>query len=164
MLGQGLSIGVGMALAKRLNNDDSRAYVVVGDGELHEGQIWEAAQQAASFKLSNLVLIIDNNGLSSAAPVDSVLNLFSLTEKFEAFQFNVKEIDGHNMHDILEMINVARNNHDKPLCIIAKTIKGKGISYMEDVPKWHSSAISDEEREQAHKDLDKIEEVLSNEL
>lgn len=160
MLGQGLSIGLGMALAKRANNDDNRVYVVVGDGELHEGQIWEAAQQAASYKLSNLVLLVDYNGLSSAGPVNSTINLYSLKDKFEAFEFNVIEIDGNKMSEVIKALEAARTNENKPLCIIAHTIKGKGISYMENVPKWHSNPISDEEREIAKNDLDKIEEVL----
>lgn len=160
MLGQGLSIGVGIALAKKANNDNHHTYVIVGDGELHEGQIWEAAQQAASFKLSNLVLIVDYNGLSSAAPVNSVLNLYSIKEKFEAFQFNVVEIDGHNMNEIIEVLEIVKENKEKPLCIIAHTIKGKGVSYMENIPKWHSSPISDEERDIAMADLDKIEREI----
>lgn len=160
MLGQGLSIGVGIALAKKANNDNHHTYVIVGDGELHEGQIWEAAQQAASFKLSNLVLVVDYNGLSSAAPVNSVLNLYSIKEKFEAFQFHVVEIDGHNMNEIIEVLETVKENQEKPLCIIAHTIKGKGISYMENVPKWHSSPISDEERDIAMADLDKIEREI----
>lgn len=153
LLGQGLSIGVGMAVAKRINHDNHRVYVVVGDGELHEGQIWESVLQAAQFKLSNLVLFVDYNKLSSSGNVNEVINLDPLPDKFKAFNWNTYEIDGHDYTQILDAMDKIRNNTDNPIVFITHTVKGKGISYMENNPAWHSGTITDEQYAVAMKDL-----------
>lgn len=158
LLGQGLSIGVGMAIAKKNDKDNHRVYVIVGDGEMAEGQIWESVLQAAQYHLNNLVMIIDYNKLSSSGPTNQVINLESLTEKMKVFDFNVLEIDGHNFSEIVEALSNVKNEEDKPIAIVANTVKGKGISYMENNPKWHSGALTDEEYQKAIADLN-IKEV-----
>ena len=158
LLGQGLSIAVGMAIAKKNNNDNHHVYAILGDGEMQEGQIWESLLQAAHYKLDNLIVVIDYNKLSSFDNVNESMNLEPLAEKIKAFNFHVIEIDGNNMKQVVEALNEAFTIKDKPIAIISNTIKGKGVSFMENNPKWHSGAISDEEYEIAMKDLERTEE------
>ena len=161
LLGQGLSVAVGIALAKRNLKDENHVYAIVGDGEMQEGQIWESLLQAAHYKLNNLILIIDYNKLSSYDNVNESMNLEPLHEKIKAFNFHTIEIDGNNMEQIVEALKEAYEPKDKPTAIICNTIKGKGVSFMQNNPKWHSGGISDEEYEIAKKDLEKIEEELT---
>ena len=158
LLGQGLSIAVGMAIAKKNNNDNHHVYAILGDGEMQEGQIWESLLQAAHYKLDNLIVVIDYNKLSSFDNVNESMNLEPLVEKIKAFNFHMIEIDGNNMEQVVDALNEAFTINDKPIAIISNTIKGKGISFMENNPKWHSGAISNEEYEIAMKDLDGTEE------
>ena len=158
LLGQGLSIAVGMAIAKKNNNDNHHIYAILGDGEIQEGQIWESLLQAAHYKLDNLIVVIDYNKLSSFDNVNESMNLEPLVEKIKAFNFHMIEIDGNNMEQVVDALNEAFTINDKPIAIISNTIKGKGISFMENNPKWHSGAISDEEYEIAMKDLEGTEE------
>lgn len=162
LLGQGLSIGVGMAIAKKYNKDTNRVYAIVGDGELHEGQIWEAIMQAAHYKLNNLVLVVDYNKLSSSGPVNEVINVDSVSKKLSAFDFNTIEIDGNNMEQVVAALEIAKNEKEKPVAIIANTIKGKGISFMENNAAWHSGALNDEQYSIACKDLNTLEEMIIN--
>jgi len=156
LLGQGLSLGVGVALAKKANNDPSRVFVVVGDGELGEGQIWESVLQAAQYHLNNLVMILDSNKLSSSGTVKDVLNIEPASDKFKAFHWKTYEIDGHDMEEIAETLEHLKHETSNPVAIIANTVKGKGVSFMENNPKWHSGAISDGEYRIAMEDLDRI--------
>ncbi len=158
LLGQGLSIAVGMAIAKKNNNDNHHVYAILGDGEMQEGQIWESLLQAAHYKLDNLIVVIDYNKLSSFDNVNESMNLEPLADKIKAFNFHVIEIDGNNMEQVVDALNEAFTIKDKPIAIISNTIKGKGVSFMENNPKWHSGAISDEEYEIAMKDLERTEE------
>ena len=158
LLGQGLSIAVGMSIAKKNNNDNHHVYAILGDGEMQEGQIWESLLQAAHYKLDNLIVVIDYNKLSSFDNVNESMNLEPLADKIKAFNFHVIEIDGNNMKQVVEALNEAFTIKDKPIAIISNTIKGKGVSFMENNPKWHSGAISDEEYEIAMKDLERTEE------
>lgn len=153
LLGQGLSIGVGMALGKKLKNSDKNVYVMAGDGELHEGQIWEGLMEGAHYALENLYLIIDHNQLSSKANLRQVMNVEPLAEKIKAFNWHVEEIDGHNFDEIMGCFERCETIRDMPKCIVAHTVKGKGVSYMENNPKWHSSALTDEEYAIAKKEL-----------
>ena len=158
LLGQGLSIAVGMAIAKKNNNDNHHVYAILGDGEMQEGQIWESLLQAAHYKLDNLIVVIDYNKLSSFDNVNESMNLEPLAEKIKAFNFHVIEIDGNNMKQVVEALNESFTIKDKPIVIISNTVKGKGVSFMENNPKWHSGAVSDEEYEIAMKDLERTEE------
>ena len=158
LLGQGLSIAVGMAIAKKNNNDNHHVYAILGDGEMQEGQIWESLLQAAHYKLDNLIVVIDYNKLSSFDNVNESMNLEPLADKIKAFNFHVIEIDGNDMEQVVDALNKALTIKDKPIAIISNTIKGKGVSFMENNPKWHSGAISDEEYEIAMKDLERTEE------
>ena len=158
LLGQGLSIAVGMAIAKKNNNDNHHVYAILGDGEMQEGQIWESLLQAAHYKLDNLIAVIDYNKLSSFDNVNESMNLEPLADKIKAFNFHVIEIDGNNMEQVVDALNEAFTIKDKPIAIISNTVKGKGVSFMENNPKWHSGAISDEEYEIAMKDLERTEE------
>lgn len=164
LLGQGFSLAIGHAIVKKNAKDKTRVYVIAGDGEMQEGEMWEAIMFAAHHKLNNLIFIIDYNRLSSAGPTNDVINMESLAEKVSAFHLHTIEIDGHNMKEITSAINEARLVVDKPTCIIANTVKGKGISYMESVAKWHSSGLSEEEYQAAKEDLQKIEVEIRNEL
>lgn len=157
LLGQGLSIAVGMAIAKRNNNDNHHVYAIVGDGEMQEGQIWEAMMQAAHYKLNNLILIIDYNKLSSYGDVNQSMNLEPLKQKVEAFNFHTIEIDGNNMEQVVNALYESYEVKDKPIAIICNTIKGKGVSFMENNPKWHNGEISDEEYKIAMQDLENKE-------
>ncbi|MCP1223571.1 transketolase [Sebaldella sp. S0638] len=145
LLGQGLSIGVGMALGKKLKKDQNKVYVILGDGELHEGQVWEALMSAPHYKLDNLVAILDYNRLSSKDDVNKVMNLEPINDKIKAFNWELMEINGHSMEEITDAIEKAKGVKGKPVFIIADTVKGKGVSFMENNPKWHSGGLSDEE-------------------
>ena len=153
LLGQGLSMAVGMAIAKRNNGDNNHVYAIVGDGEMQEGQIWESLLQAAHYKLNNLILVIDYNKLSSYRSVNESINLEPLADKIRAFNFHTVEIDGNDMEQVVNSLNEAYQITDKPIAIICNTAKGKGISYMENYPKWHNGQISDEEYKISIQDL-----------
>lgn len=144
-LGQGLSVGVGIGLAAKLDNKDYRVYVMNGDGELQEGQIWEAVMEAGNFKLDNLVSIVDKNRLQIDGWVKDVQDIDPLKDKFEAFKWNVLEIDGHNMKEILDAFEQAKTVKGKPTAIIAHTTKGKGVGFMENIAGWHGKAPSEKE-------------------
>lgn len=157
LLGQGLSIAVGMAIAKRNTGDSHHVYAIVGDGEMQEGQIWESLLQAAHYKLNNLILVVDYNKLSSYSNVNESMNLEPLTDKIKAFNFHTIEIDGNDMEQVVNALNEAYQVTNKPIAIVCNTVKGKGISYMENNPKWHTGLISDEEYKIAMQDLGKAE-------
>lgn len=163
LLGQGLSIAVGMAIAKKNLNDNNNVYAIVGDGEMQEGQIWESLLQAAHYKLDNLILIIDYNKLSSYNDVNESMNLEPLVTKIKAFNFHTIEINGNNMEEVVNSLEEAYKIKDKPTAIICNTIKGKGISFMENNPKWHTGKISEEEYEMAMKELKEEEDRIDNE-
>lgn len=155
-LGQGLSAANGMAIAGKIENKNYRVYCILGDGELEEGQIWEAAMSANKYKLDNLCVIIDNNNLQIDGTIDEVMSSKPIDEKFRSFGFEIIKIDGHNLEEIKSAFEVARNVKNKPVCIIADTIKGKGVSYMENKPEWHGKAPNDEEYKQAVEDIKKM--------
>lgn len=152
-LGQGLSVANGIAIAGKMDNKDYRVYVIVGDGEIEEGQIWEAAMTSSKYKLDNLCLIIDNNNLQIDGTIEEVKSSYPIDKKFESFGFNVLKIDGNNIEDILRAFYIAKNTKHKPTCIIAKTVKGKGVSFMENKAEWHGKAPSEEEYNLAMKEL-----------
>ena len=160
-LGQGISAAAGMALGAKLNNKDFRVYTLLGDGEIQEGQVWEAAMFAGFRKLDNLVVIVDNNGLQIDGPVDKVCSPYPIADKFKAFNFNVVEIDGHDFDQIRSAFNNAKETKGMPTCIILKTIKGKGVSFMENNADWHGKAPNDEEYATAMADLAKIDAELA---
>lgn len=144
-LGQGLSVANGMALAGRLDNKDYYVYVILGDGEIEEGQVWEAAMSSAHYKLNKVIAFVDFNGLQIDGEVKNVMNVTPIKEKFEAFGWNAIEIDGHNFDEIEDAISKAHESIDKPTVIIAHTVKGKGVSFMENQAGWHGKAPNDEE-------------------
>lgn len=148
-LGQGLSCANGMAIAAKLNNKDYRTYCIVGDGEIQEGQFWEACMSSCHYKLDNLCLIVDNNNLQIDGTIDKVMNVYPIDKKLESFGFEVVNIDGNDIPQILEALGHARNIKNKPTAIIAKTIKGKGISFMENQVAWHGKAPNEEQYKQA---------------
>ncbi|MEQ6359972.1 transketolase [Thermoanaerobacter thermohydrosulfuricus] len=153
-LGQGLSAANGMALAGKLDKKGYRVYVILGDGELQEGQIWEAAMTAAHYKLDNLTAILDFNGLQIDGPNREVKNIEPVNEKFKAFGWHVIEIDGHDFDQIDKAIEEAKATKGKPTLIIAHTIKGKGVSFMENQVGWHGSAPNEEQRQKAIQELE----------
>ncbi|MCC0628401.1 transketolase [Clostridioides sp. ES-S-0171-01] len=148
-LGQGFSVACGMAMASKLDNAPWNVYTLLGDGEVQEGIVWEAAMSAAHYKLDNLIAFLDNNGLQIDGDIESVMNLGSIVDKFKAFGWNVIEIDGHDFDQIFAALDIAKSTVKKPTMIVAKTIKGKGISFMENQAGWHGTAPSDEELERA---------------
>lgn len=148
-LGQGLSIGVGLALGAKLRQRDYRTYVLLGDGETDEGQVWEAAMAASKYKLDNLCAIVDQNGLQNDGPTDEIMPLGSLADKWKAFGWHVLEIDGHDMYQITEALDTVKTVTQQPSVILARTVKGKGVSFMENMVKWHSGAPTSEQLEQA---------------
>ncbi len=152
-LGQGLSAANGMALAGRLDNKDYNVYAILGDGEIQEGQIWEAAMTAAHYKLNKLVAFVDFNGLQIDGSTREIMGVEPIDDKFKAFGWNTIVIDGHNHEQIFHAVNVAKQSKDRPTAIIAKTIKGKGVSFMEDCCGWHGQAISKEQASQAMTEL-----------
>ncbi len=162
-LGQGVSAAVGMATAAKLDNKDLRVYTLLGDGEIQEGQVWEAAMFAGHRKLDNLVVIVDNNGLQIDGNVADVCSPYPIDKKFEAFNFHVINIDAHNFDEIRAAFREARETKGMPTAIIARSIKGKGVSFMENVASWHGVAPDDEQFEAAMKDLEKITEELNKE-
>ena len=159
-LGQGISAAVGMALAGKLDNKDYRVYTLLGDGEIQEGQVWEAAMFAGARKLDNLVVIVDNNGLQIDGKVEDVCSVYPIDKKFEAFNFQAINIDGHNFDEIRAAMQKARETKGMPTAIIMHTVKGKGVSFMENQAGWHGKAPNDEEYEIAMADLKKIDEQL----
>jgi transketolase len=152
-LGQGLSVANGMAIASKLNHEGIRVYCICGDGELQEGQIWEAAMSSSHYKLDNLCVIVDNNNLQIDGKVDEVMSIYPIDAKFRSFGFEVINIDGHDMNQIIGALNKAKTIKGKPTAIIAKTIKGKGVSFMENVAGWHGKAPKEEEYNIAMKEL-----------
>ena len=159
-LGQGLSVAVGMALAAKMDGRDYRVYAMCGDGEIQEGQIWEAAMFAGYHKLDNLVVIVDNNRLQIDGYIEDVCSPYPMDEKFKAFHFHTINIDGHNFEEIAAAFAEARTVKGKPTVIIARTVKGQGVSFMEDEVSWHGKAPNDAEFEIAMKDLEKAGEAL----
>ena len=154
-LGQGISLGIGCALAAKLDKSDFHTFVMVGDGEIQEGQNWEAAMFAPFHKMNNLTLIVDYNKLQLDGFVAKILDVAPLGEKFKSFGWHVVEIDGHDMPVVLKTLKEARaNKSDKPTCIIANTIKGKGVSFMENSPEWHGVAPKPEQVAAAVKELE----------
>ena len=159
-LGQGVSVAVGMAAAGKYDKKDYRVYTLTGDGEIQEGQIWEAAMWAGHRKLDNLVVIVDNNNLQIAGSVEDVCSPYPIAKKFEAFNFHVINIDGNDFDQIRAAFKEARETKGMPTAIIAKTVKGKGVSFMENAAGWHGKAPNDEEYEIAMADLEKAGEAL----
>ena len=157
-LGQGLSAAVGMALAARMDGKEYRTYALLGDGEIQEGQIWEAAMFAGARKLDNLVVIVDNNGLQIDGKIEDVCSPYPIDKKFEAFNFQVINIDAHNFDEIRAAMKEARETKGMPTAIVMKSTKGKGVSFMENNAGWHGKAPNDEEFATAMADLEKIEE------
>ncbi|MBQ5800589.1 MAG: transketolase [Clostridia bacterium] len=152
-LGLGISAACGMALSGKISDEDYRVYTIVGDGESEEGQVWEAAMFAAHYKLDNLCLFLDSNGLQIDGPVTEVMNPTPHDEKFRAFGWNVIVIDGHNFDEIEKAVEDAEKCKGKPTAIIAKTTKGKGVSYMENAVEWHGAAPKEEQYKIAIKEL-----------
>ena len=159
-LGQGVSVAVGMAAAGKYDKKDYRVYTLTGDGEIQEGQIWEAAMWAGHRKLDNLVVIVDNNNLQIDGSGEDVCSPYPIDKKFEAFNFHVINIDGNDFDQIRAAFKEARETKGMPTAIIAKTVKGKGVSFMENAAGWHGKAPNDEEYEIAMADLEKAGEAL----
>ena len=159
-LGQGISAAVGMAISAKLNDASYRVYTLLGDGEIQEGQVWEAAMLAGHRKLDNLVVIVDNNNLQIDGTVEEVNSPYPIDKKFEAFNFHVINIDGHDFDAIDAAFKEAREIKGHPTAIIAKTVKGKGVSFMENQVSWHGSAPNDEQYAVAMADLEKVGEAL----
>lgn len=153
-LGQGISAAVGMALAGRIDKKDYRVYSILGDGEIEEGQVWEACMAAAHYKLDNLTAFLDHNGLQIDGKITNVMSPESVTEKFKAFGWKVIEVNGHDYVQIIEALEEAKKSKGIPSMIIADTIKGKGVSFMENAAGWHGSAPNKEQRDQAIAELD----------
>ena len=160
LLGQGYSIAVGMALVKKHDKKDGYIYAISGDGESAEGQIWEALMCANKYKLDNLIFILDDNKLSSGGPTKDVMDLEPFANKYEAFGIHTIEIDGNDMSQVVDALNEARAYGKGPVGIIMNTIKGKGVSFMESVGKWHSSGLTDQEYKQAMSELKEEQEML----
>ena len=159
-LGQGISAAVGMALSAKLSNESYRVYTLLGDGEIQEGQVWEAAMFAGHRKLDNLVVIVDNNGLQIDGKIDDVCSPYPIDKKFEAFNFHVIKIDGNDFDQIDAAFKEAKTVKGQPTAIIAKTVKGKGVSFMENQVGWHGKAPNDEEYKVAMEELEKAGEAL----
>ena len=162
-LGQGISAANGMALAGKLDNKSYRVYSILGDGELEEGQVWEAAMFAPHYKLDNLTAFIDFNGLQIDGDITKVMNPCPIDEKFKAFGWNVIVIDAHDFNQIEEAVNSAKEVKGKPTAIIAKSVKGKGVSFMENKAEWHGSAPNTEQYEQAIAELDEYIKMVGGE-
>ena len=160
-LGQGISAAVGMALAGKMDNADYRVYTLLGDGEIQEGQVWEASMFAGHRKLDNLVVIVDNNGLQIDGKIEDVCSPYPIDKKFEAFNFHVINVeDGNDFDQLAAAFNEAKETKGMPTAIIMKTVKGKGVSYMENNAGWHGKAPNDEEYAIAMADLEKVGEAL----
>lgn len=162
-LGQGISAAVGMALSAKMDQKDFRVYTLLGDGEIEEGQVWEASMFAGHRKLDNLVVIVDNNGLQIDGPVADVCSPYPIDKKFEAFNFHVINVDAHDFDALRAAFTEARNTKGMPTAIIAHSLKGKGVSFMEGSVAWHGTAPNDEQYEVAMADLNKIGEELLKE-
>ena len=155
-LGQGLSQANGLAVAAKLDKRNTRVYVLLGDGEIQEGQVWEAAMTARHYKLSNVCAIIDHNGLQIDGPVVEIMNINPIKEKWEAFGWHTIEVDGHNFDEIFSALDEADGVSDKPTAIIARTVKGKGVSFMEGKVEYHGASPTPEELERALKELEAV--------
>lgn len=160
-LGQGLAIGNGLALAGKIDKKTYRVYVLLGDGECQEGMVWEAGMAAAHYKLDNLVAIVDHNGLQIDGPVEQVMSPEPMAPKWEAFGWQVQSVDGHNPSALAEALETARQVKNKPSMIIAETVKGKGVSFMENQVQWHGTAPKGDQLEQALKELNGFHAVDS---
>lgn len=158
-LGQGLSAAVGMAIASKMDHAGCRVYCLVGDGEIEEGQIWEATMSASKNKLDNLCLIVDYNDLQIDGKIEDVAGLIDIKQKFESFGFNAIEVNGHDIDALIQAFNIARQQKEIPSVIIAHTIKGKGVSFMEGKAEWHGKAPSEEEYEEAINEL-KLQHII----
>ena len=163
-LGQGISAAVGMALGAKMDNRDVRVYTLLGDGEIEEGQVWEASMFAGHRKLDNLVVIVDNNGLQIDGPVSEVCSPYPIDKKFEAFNFHVINVDAHDFDALRAAFKEARETKGMPTAIIAHSLKGKGVSFMEGSVAWHGTAPNDEQYAVAMADLEKIGEELDKEV
>ncbi len=159
-LGQGISVACGMAMSAKISKDSYRVYTMLGDGEIEEGEVWEAAMFAGFRKLDNLCVIVDNNGLQIDGPVDEVNSPYPIADKFRAFNFHVIEIDGHDFLQIKKALDEARETKGMPTAIIMKTVKGKGVSFMENAVGWHGKAPNEEEYKIAMKELCEAEDEL----
>lgn len=160
-LGQGISAAVGMAISAKMSNDSYRVYTLLGDGEIQEGQVWEAAMMAGHRKLDNLVVIVDNNGLQIDGDIEQVCSPYPIDKKFEAFNFHVINVaDGNDMEQLRAAFAEARQTKGMPTAIIMKTVKGKGVSFMENQASWHGTAPNDEQYAVAMADLEKAGEAL----
>lgn len=159
-LGQGISAAAGIALAEKLKGKDGRVYVMVGDGELQEGQVWEAAMLAGHRRLDNLVVIVDNNNLQIDGTVEEVNSPYPIDKKFEAFQFHTVAVDGHDFEDIRKAFHEACSTKGRPTALIAGTVKGKGVSFMENQCGWHGKAPDDSQFQQAISELEKAGEQI----
>ena len=159
-LGQGFSAAVGMALAAKMDKADWRVYTILGDGEIEEGEVWEAAMLAANHGLNNLVALVDNNNLQIDGAITDVNSPYPIDEKFKAFRWHVINIDGHDFDKIRAAYQEAREVKDRPVCIVAKTVKGKGVSFMENQVGWHGKSTNAEEYKVAMQDLERIGEEL----
>lgn len=152
-LGQGLSVANGMAISGKMDKKEYRVYCILGDGEIEEGQVWEAAMAANKYSLDNLCVIVDNNNLQIDGTIEEVMSSYPIDKKFESFGFNVVTINGHDIQKIKDAFLAARNTKGKPTCIIAKTIKGKGVSFMENQVGWHGKAPNKEQYDEAMRDF-----------
>ena len=152
-LGQGLSVANGMAISGKMDKKEYRVYCILGDGEIEEGQVWEAAMAANKYSLDNLCVIVDNNNLQIDGTIEEVMSSYPIDKKFESFGFNVVTINGHDIQKIKDAFSAARNTKGKPTCIIAKTIKGKGVSFMENKVEWHGKAPNKEQYDEAMRDF-----------
>ena len=159
-LGQGISTAVGMALGGKISNKAYTVYTALGDGEIQEGQVWEAAMSAAHYKLDNLVAIVDNNNLQIDGKVSDVMSVYPITDKFQAFGWNVATCDAHDFDSIDEAFEKTKEKNGKPWVIVQKSVKGKGVSFMEDNAAWHGSAPNDEQYSIAMEDLEEISKEL----
>lgn len=159
-LGQGISAAVGMAVSAKLRGEDYRVYTLLGDGEIQEGQVWEASMLAAHRKLDNLVVIVDNNNLQIDGAISDVNSPYPIDKKFESFNFHVINIDGNDMDQIAAAFAEAKTVKGQPTAIVAKTVKGKGVSFMENQASWHGAAPNDEQYATAMEDLEKVGAAL----
>ena len=155
-LGQGLSVAVGMAIASKMDKAGCDIYCIMGDGEIEEGQVWEAAMAASKNKLDNLCVIVDNNNLQIDGEIEKVGGMNNITEKFQSFGFNTINIDGHNIDSIIDACTTAKQTKGKPTAIIAKTVKGKGVSFMENQAGWHGKAPNEEQYNLAMEELNNM--------
>ena len=152
-LGQGLSVANGIAISGKMDKKNYRVYCILGDGEIEEGQVWEAAMASNKYKLDNLCVIVDNNNLQIDGTIEEVMSSYPIDKKFESFGFNVITINGHDIQEIKDAFSKAKSIKGRPTCIIAKTVKGKGVSFMENQVGWHGKAPNKEQYEEAIREL-----------